>query len=251
VKTDCVLVIESNEITQMIIASLLESRGTVVIIANHGVEALLTIDAVESTLVLMNLDIPISEGIAAIQSIRSQERYERLPIIGLTTDIIKEQNLFYQAGINDIVTKPIDAELFLHKISKWFRQPNSAEQIPEALADLPSPSSQAIDMQQALHRINGKTHLLKHLLLQFRTDFSDARGKLNDLLETNEIPAARRLIHTLRGASANLSANRVYAAASRLEEDLLNTTVLEEQALVELELALHELEIFIHLFVES
>jgi CheY-like chemotaxis protein len=114
------LVVEDNFLNQKLILLHLTKLGFVIDIANNGLEAVTMVKDKKYDLVLMDLMMPVMDGLEASIKIRQEEvkQRERLPIIGLTAntyDADREKCLAH--GMDEYMTKPFDLKEF-HRILK-------------------------------------------------------------------------------------------------------------------------------------
>ncbi|MFT7429885.1 MAG: PAS domain S-box-containing protein, partial [Colwellia sp.] len=114
-----VLLVEDNLVNQLVAKELLKTMQANVIIAGHGKEALeiLTDKQHNIDVVLMDIQMPIMDGLTATRQIRQQKEFHRLPIIAMTAHAREEdKQRSLAAGMNKHMAKPISAELLLSSI---------------------------------------------------------------------------------------------------------------------------------------
>ena len=113
-----ILVIEDNPDNRKLVTWILEDEGydvTCSETAEIGIEALL---AGNFQAVLMDISLPGMDGTEATRKIRAMETYKNLPIIALTAHAIKgEKEKIMDSGVNDLITKPVDEEQLLKRLS--------------------------------------------------------------------------------------------------------------------------------------
>jgi CheY-like chemotaxis protein len=115
-----VLVAEDNDINKMIIEELLVSAGIDVSIANNGIEALELLEHDRFDAVLMDIQMPEMDGLTAAAQIRSDPRFNELPILAMTANAMPEHVAeSFAAGMNDHLTKPIDVDQLYFALKKW------------------------------------------------------------------------------------------------------------------------------------
>ena len=116
-----ILVAEDHEISQKMTTRLLEKRGYSVIVAQNGKEALEHLEGQEIDLVLMDVQMPIMDGIIATQYIRNLKSDIRdIPIIAMTAHAMKgDRQRCLDAGMDDYISKPIDIDDLFRKIEIW------------------------------------------------------------------------------------------------------------------------------------
>ena len=116
-KTKNVLLVEDNEINQMIAEAMLESIGLNVTVADNGQQALDEVKEKNYDLVLMDIQMPVMDGITACRKIR--ETNQLLPIIALTANVMSDDILKYQMeGFNDHIAKPIDLDVLIQVLAQ-------------------------------------------------------------------------------------------------------------------------------------
>jgi CheY-like chemotaxis protein/HPt (histidine-containing phosphotransfer) domain-containing protein len=229
-----VLVAEDNEINQQIALELLEERGINVTIASDGCEAVAAVKEGEFDLVLMDVQMPNMDGHEATIEIRQDQRFKDLPIIAMTAHASDaECDKCLTSGMNDHVTKPIDPTTLFEAVRHWVRPQNfddlGAEQ-PTSKVQAEAPTDEAglpsylppFDIEAALARMNGKSQLLRKLIIMFHDGNRELIPTLHRLLETDEYKEAHRLVHTVKGHAGNLEAPELFERASALEIALLD-----------------------------
>jgi signal transduction histidine kinase len=116
-----VLLVEDNGVNQMLAVELLGTvAGALVTLAENGQEALDRLEAGSFDIVLMDVQMPVMDGITAARRIRAQARYDRLPIIAMTANALqsdREQSL--AAGMNDHISKPFEPVELFAVLAKW------------------------------------------------------------------------------------------------------------------------------------
>ncbi len=125
-KTPCsghILLVEDNQINQIIAEELLQSFGYTLDIANNGQEALDMLEENSYDIILMDIQMPIMDGLSATKAIRQQERFAALPIVAMSAHAMtgdKEKSL--EHGMNDHITKPISPDILYTTLCHWIPQ---------------------------------------------------------------------------------------------------------------------------------
>jgi PAS domain S-box-containing protein len=121
--TGRILVAEDVTMNQMIIAEMLEKEGHRVRLAENGAKAVAAMREETFDLVLMDVEMPVMDGLEATRVIRSMEGSSGTPIIALTANAMTDQvAACRQAGMDDFLSKPIDREALLRTVSSWIRR---------------------------------------------------------------------------------------------------------------------------------
>jgi two-component system sensor histidine kinase/response regulator len=198
-----ILLAEDHEINQQIACELLGSKGYEIGVAANGAAALAMARRERWDLVLMDLHMPDMDGFESARQIRIDYNAWRLPIIAMTANVIPEDlQKCLRAGMNDVVTKPIQASVLFATVERWLAH------------------ARLIDWEEALARVNGKETIVRHMLLTFGKEYRSFDKRLEALLRENRLKEARAMLHSLRGVAGNLSAGRVFAVAGALEDAL-------------------------------
>ncbi len=116
-----IILVEDNRLNQFLVKSLMQKREIEIDIANNGLEGLQMIQKNEYDLVLMDIQMPIMDGIECTRKIRSELPKEKrhVPIIALTANALKGDNEIYiNAGMDDYLSKPFDANVLFAKIKR-------------------------------------------------------------------------------------------------------------------------------------
>jgi len=115
-----ILLVEDNEINQLIAINMLEHEGVMVDIAENGQQAVDMVKNNRYDLVLMDIQMPIMDGLQATQVIRQQLCDQKLPIIALTANVMTQEIEHYmQIGMNDHLGKPFEKEQ-LHNLLQHY-----------------------------------------------------------------------------------------------------------------------------------
>lgn len=221
-----ILLAEDHEINQQIAIELLESRGYSVGIATNGHEVLTLLKSFEWDLILMDIHMPEMDGLEATKRIRSQAGYEQLPIIAMTANVFqKDRKTYLEAGMNDVIMKPIDVKQMFSTISKWLApQTPDRSLLPTNEIQHSSPfqmlKNNGIHVEEAIYRLNNKIHIFTRMLATFRQDNEHFMERFLDVLDLEDQATAKRMIHTLKGTAGNLSVPGLSDAAAQVEQSL-------------------------------
>ncbi len=115
-----ILLVEDNEINQLIANELLSIKGHKVDIANNGQEAIEMLNANNYDIILMDIQMPIMDGLTATQKIREDERFVELPIIAMSAHAMKgDKEISLNHGMNDHLSKPINPNDLYNCLNSW------------------------------------------------------------------------------------------------------------------------------------
>ncbi len=114
------LLVEDNEINQIIAQELLESVGYTIDVAVNGQEALEMLDKKSYVAVLMDIQMPVMDGLTAARKIRQSPKYKNLIVIAMSAHALeKDRELSIESGMNEHITKPIDPQVLFSTLDKW------------------------------------------------------------------------------------------------------------------------------------
>ncbi len=217
-----VLLAEDNKINQMVALEMLEQGGYETGLAENGSEALQKFAAGHWDLVLMDIHMPLLDGVETARTIRRQVKYHHIPIVAMTANAVKKDHEMYIAsGMNDVIMKPIRAETLYHIIDYWIHG-EGKQRLMEEKVDITEEKQEkknsiaGMSLEHALERINGKINILHHMIRQFTIDYSGFMDHFNESVQERQHHTAYRMLHTLRGASGYLAASEVHKKVSQL-----------------------------------
>ena len=232
------LLVEDNEINQQVAQELLENFGIQVVVAENGEEAIAQLKEEYFDGVLMDMQMPVMDGITATREIRKNPQLANMPIIALTANVfVREQNEFLAAGMNDHIGKPIDPDQLIATLAKWVRPRRTTERIHPsptvpASAPLPLPDLPDVKVVQSVRRIGGNVALYYSLLEKFRANEQHVVAKIREALASNDLKTAERLAHTLKGIAGTLGAESLQSQAEILEKQFKDKTLNNVESLL-------------------
>jgi PAS domain S-box-containing protein len=222
-----VLVAEDHPVNQVLIAAILNGRGHAFSIANNGLEVLRLLERAPGEhppfdVVLMDGQMPAMDGYQTTREIRRRERAtgKHLRIIAVTANAMKDdRDKCMAAGMDDYVTKPIDADQLLERLESVLPARAGVVQAPAAAAAA-APATVAVTafaVEAALQRARGKRTLLRQLVQLLLQDLPGTLAELASALSANDARQVERTAHRLRGAAFTVCAEPLAAAAGDLE----------------------------------
>ena len=223
-----VLLVEDNEMNQEVARELLQSVGFVVDIAENGAIALEKIQRATPpySVVLMDMQMPVMDGLTATREIRKLPKYADLPIVAMTANAMAgDRDRCLEAGMNDHVPKPIDPEQLWSTLTRWIKPLDArvvAELAHQAVSQPQEDSATlapiaGLDVKAGLHRALGRQALYVSLLRQFALGQADFPTRLTAALAQPDWQDAQRLAHTLKGLAAQIGAVELSDQAAALE----------------------------------
>lgn len=212
-----VLVVEDNAINQQIAQELLQQAGAKVELADHGQHGLDLLRAApdRADVVLLDLQMPVMDGYATARAIRAELHWQNLPLLALTAHAtVEERERCLGLGMNGHITKPVDPDQLVQTLRPYVRGQTAN------VAAKPAPHAQqsekaVLDFADGLRRLGGLERAYRNLLDKFAEELDDALPWLDE-----DETAARRRLHTWKGAAGSLGALRLGELSGELERRL-------------------------------
>ncbi len=224
-----ILVVEDNDINRKVVLQILETIGAQPDYAINGRDALAKITEKHQA-VLMDIEMPVLNGIQATREIRKMSRYAHIPIIAMTAHaMVDDRQRCLEAGMNDYLTKPIEPLHFIDILEKWLdpqRQktlgPGKAEPVKRTTTLLEHGIYEGIilDMGTGIAKLGGDKNLYKEILIDFLTLHSNTTDKIARALAQNNREEAQATAHLLKGVASTLRAYDLQARAKDMEQML-------------------------------
>ncbi|MBN2782127.1 MAG: response regulator [Campylobacterales bacterium] len=206
-----ILLVEDNETNQEIIVGLLESSGIEIDIANNGKKAVEMYSSGDYELILMDLQMPIMDGYEATKKIR--EINKDIPIIALTANAMKEDIEKTKAvGMNQHLNKPIEVEKLYKTLLDYISKKcevSTDETTNQTISEMPVFKN--IDTKIGLSHLVGNVKLYNSILNKFLNDYKELD------LESLSSDEYKRVVHTIKGLSANIGAMELHKVVKELE----------------------------------
>ncbi|MEI6414736.1 MAG: response regulator [Pseudomonadota bacterium] len=220
-----VLLAEDNAINQQVAIEFLKKRGIAVTLARHGGEAVAQARQGHFDLVLMDLHMPVMDGLEATRFLRELPGWQDVPIIAMTAAVMPEdRERCTAAGMVDFIAKPIDPKALTETLRRWLSNRDDATSGPpvdKPVIITPSePPEPDFDLDGVLDRLDDDREMLAELLRYFIAEQTRATQHLDALITTGDTGATAKWLHSLKGAAANLGALALATAAQRLEQEV-------------------------------
>ena len=208
-----VLLVEDNFVNQKVAVKFLERLGCSVEVATNGAEGVAAFQARPFDIVLMDLQMPVMDGMAATRKIRELETAGHVPIIALTANAMSgDRERCEAAGMDGYLTKPIEVDRLRSMLMKFgLAHPETAS----ASEQLGPP----VDLA-AFHAITaGDAAFAQELIAAFISSGEQQLAELSAAIANCNRPALAKTAHQLKGACANIHAVGLQSLSQRLEID--------------------------------
>ena len=232
-----ILLVEDNQMNQELAVSLLNNVGLSAMIANNGQEALDLLKEDAFDLVLMDIQMPIMDGLTATKAIRERpEKYfKEVPILAMSARAFqKDTEECLAAGMNAHIVKPIDPTLLYEEMAKFLPIDSDArpDKIVEIMKDDEKVSSEDaafiaqfqkiknFDAAMGLYHSNNNKALFLKLLQGLVTNFREKCIFISKYVQNNQFEEATRMAHTIKGLCGTVGAISIQKKALNLETRL-------------------------------
>ena len=228
-----ILLVDDVELNRVVALAFLRHVGLGADIAVNGQQAIDKIRENAYDLVLMDIQMPVLDGLAATQLIRQDPRFAQLPILAMTAHAMsgdRERSL--AAGMNEHLVKPIDPQALYAALLRWIpacassatdAASTSALPVPspvgnDPLADAPLAPMDGIDVARGLVNHLNRPALYRQILSGFNDEFGSTADDIQQALSRGDFALARRLAHSMKSAAATIGAMELSGCARHLED---------------------------------
>lgn len=216
-----VLVVDDDELNQRMMRLILMREGHDVHIAVNGMDALNAVGSYEYDIILMDLQMPVMDGIEASRRIReSMAGGRNAYIVALTASYLPEkgQELF-DAGIDNYIAKPFEIEHLRQMLDHGLDRRKMRQYVPASLSDVSAPVEPfQLDARAGIKMVGGDEDIYRELLADFAGKLPDKIANLERCFSENNMEGLSRAAHNLKGVASNLGALQLCEYAGRLEK---------------------------------
>ena len=227
-KSARILLAEDNLTNQEVARGILKKLGLHADVVANGEEALAALETLPYDLVLMDVNMPVMDGLEATRRIRgpgSNVLNPQIPVIAITANAMKgDKEICLTVGMNDYIAKPVSPPVLAAALVKWLPLASAAPR--NHLSNNPRnrargrqapPSFPVFDTQGMLAQLMHDDGLVRAVLTVFLKDMPTQIDALKGHLDADDVASGGRVAHTLKGAAANVHGNALSEAARALE----------------------------------
>ncbi|MGR9044123.1 MAG: response regulator [Gammaproteobacteria bacterium] len=226
-KISSILIVDDYNINRLLVMDILGDQAERFLEAGNGQEALKILQNETVDLILMDIQMPEMDGFETTRQIRKQLQLIDLPIIGMTAFAAEHDcRKCYQAGMNDVLTKPIDVDRLRETIDLFSHvQPKPLDRTLFSEPALLSYRLPGIDVRGGLTRLRNDGENYQKLLRLFYKNYQGKDAVLEDYLEQKDWDACEAWLHDLKGICANLSITALVDSCVTLHDQLKKRTI--------------------------
>ena len=220
-----ILVADDNSTNREVALGMLRKLGLRAEAVANGAEAVSALESIPYDLVMMDMRMPVMDGMEAARQIRNPRSAvlnHDIPIVAVTANAMRsDRDICLAAGMNDFVSKPILKAELRAALNRWLRTGDAA--IPTATRQVvPSTTAEEVtlifDRAGVLERLEGDNKLAQIVFAAFLEDIPGQIQTLRDLVKCGDTASLARQAHSIRGASANVGGDRLRNVASVMEK---------------------------------
>ena len=211
-----VLLVDDNLVNQKVARIFLERMGCSVTVAGNGIEAVDACHRQKFALVLMDMQMPVMDGLQATRAIRAADgEGRRTPIVALSANVMPDQVAqCLNAGMDDFLGKPIDLARLREVVALY-----GAADSSRAVTVTQLPMTAPIDLDHLRKLSDDDAEFTVELVGLFMASSTAILDEIRAAHAKSDRSAVARAAHKLKGASADVCANRMRDVASQLETD--------------------------------
>ena len=242
-----ILLVDDNDINQDVVQELLSLIGIEVITATNGQQALTLLDQHEFDVVLMDVQMPVMDGIEATRRMRSQSRFEHLPVIALTASALSgDRERCLAAGMNDYISKPIAPDILYRILLRW-QSRRALENIDDSQTNIVNDDAEmnshghkpnkhlpetvtasvtqlynisGLNVGDALERLLNNETLYVKIIQRFINERSDIVDVIEAEIANNNITQALNHAHSFKSLAGTIGAEELQELALQIELEL-------------------------------
>ena len=212
------LIVEDNLINQKIIVSVLKKSGIEIEIANNGQEALdlLFIEKKVFDIILMDISMPVMDGLIATKRIREKNEYDRVPIVTFTAFAMgAEIAEMFEAGCNAYLTKPLNIKKLYNVFNLFLSQINREVSIEKAIA------IEGLDIEMGINNADESEALYKETLKEFVLVYKDMIDLMPKWLKEKRYERVKLACNEIQGMLSAIGAYEMKELVDEMQKNFL------------------------------
>jgi len=235
----CILLVEDSEMNRTLAQKILEGFGYCVEGVCNGQEAVHALEKKQYDIVLMDIQMPVMDGIHATKIIRDKNSnvlQHDIPIIAMTAHAMKsDRTRCINVGMNDYVSKPFNPEDVIALIEKYTSQNNETNinqnNTPETKIHH-NLNKEIFDKEAFLQRIDQDISLYNRLIQIFIKEIPDLISKLRKAHKQNDLGKMEFYTHTIKGSAQNIKTQPLQTIALEIIQCIKNQNLNQVNSLI-------------------
>lgn len=197
-----IMAVDDNEANLKLIFALLEEHVAKIVLASSGQKAIEEANKQAFDLILMDIQMPEMDGVAASKQIRTSKLNAFTPIIAVTAHALEgEREKLLSEGMDDYLTKPIDEQMLEKMLTNWAANKSVEPSAARGSMAMHSTHTEHIDWAFAVKQAMGKKDIAEELLSMLIASFDEVKTAIDESLAGKDVELCS-VIHKLHGSSA-------------------------------------------------
>lgn len=221
-KNKKVLLVEDNEMNRLVANAVLEPTGVIVTEAANGMEAVEALQKQQFDLILMDVQMPVMDGLEATTKIRGGIN-KTIPIIALTANAIKgESDRCRAAGMNDFISKPFQEEDLIQMLCRWLDN-GSSSKIKIKNGQQVLHAGRLYDLSSLNKISRGNTDFIKKMIGMFNEQVPKSVQEMKEALQQKDFTKLRSIAHKIKPAIDNMGITSLHQVIRDIEKNAAGT----------------------------
>ena len=222
-----ILLVEDNAVNQQVATGVLRLMGCTIDTAENGFEAIEKWRAYSYDLILMDIEMPVMDGLTATTLIREDERQQHLPttpIVAVTANAMDgDKKLYLSRGMDDYLSKPFSRQSLYEMLGRWLKTPPelplSVERVQQNEAyDLAQSDLNMEQLNNLRDLLDENGHpLLNNLINVYTENSHQIMQDMSIAIKQKDFEEIRRLAHALKSSSGTVGLDKVHALCRVIE----------------------------------
>ena len=232
-----ILLVDDNEFNQQVGTELLESSKCLVSVAGDGQQAINAIFENDFDCVLMDIQMPVMDGLEATRRIRANSKYAQLPVIAITANAMNEDRIHcLSAGMNDFIPKPFAPDILYSTILRWISDHAEEIVLPEEVveqAEVPILPNLSIDLSVLAGLVGNAPDKIGKFALKFLDSAQRSLVEIKEARAANDLTGLCALGHRLKSSARTVGAGKFADLCHALEQLKAGGTLEDADAILE------------------
>ncbi len=219
------LIVEDNKINQKVLLNILNNSGMVLYTVDNGKEAVDFLQQRKEAIdfVLMDINMPTMDGYRAVELIRSDARFDTMPIVALTALVLSNEiEKMFECGMNGYLPKPVKIEKLYSALDYFLQKQKGVNTIRKEQVVRQPMVLEGLDIEAGIKRMRGNEALYKELLLEFSDAYSGSDVLFEKLVQEKRYEQAKMLCLDMIGLTGTIGAKKMHFIISEIHQYLVN-----------------------------
>ncbi len=217
-----ILLVEDNEMNRLVAITVLKNYGAIINEVVNGEEAINELKNSRYDLVLMDVQMPVMNGLEATETIRKEVNKD-IPVIALTANAIKgESERCIQAGMNDFVSKPFEEDDLVYVIAKWLGKTGEMKKT-KVITPINGSSEQPLyDLSKLVKLSNGDKKFVSKMVALFTNQVPTAVQDIRVAYKEKRFDSVKSIAHRIKPAIDNMGITSLHSGIRLIEQLAVN-----------------------------